>query len=93
MYAHPDKMISRAYGTWLRAPMRGSKTPNLGAKWLRNSTEGEGSWLKPSMNTPATELGKDKEGPKYMEVDEIITEVSGVDGGLCFIQRDQGEQT
>lgn len=84
MYAHPDKEISRAYGTWLRAPMRGAKNQNLGAKWLRNSTEGEGSWMKPSMATPSAERGKDKVEPKFMEVDGIITEVPGNDSTLNF---------
>lgn len=32
VYAHPDKEISRTYGTWLRAPMKGANNHNLGAK-------------------------------------------------------------
>lgn len=31
VYANPGKEIERAYGTWLRAPGRGTRNENLGA--------------------------------------------------------------
>ncbi|XP_074360434.1 uncharacterized protein LOC141700626 [Apium graveolens] len=67
VYAHPDKEIERMYGTWLRAPMRGAKNQNLGAKWLRIGTGGESSRVTPSMNSPTTESGTEMVGAKFME--------------------------
>ncbi|KAL8107203.1 hypothetical protein AgCh_023859 [Apium graveolens] len=32
VYAHPNKVVEKAYGTWLRAPMKGGKQQNLEAQ-------------------------------------------------------------
>lgn len=45
--------------------------------------------MKPSVNTPATEISRDKEGPKFMEVDGILRAKSGENGGIQFVQPDQ----
>ncbi|XP_074352060.1 uncharacterized protein At4g02000-like [Apium graveolens] len=40
VYANPDKVIEKTYGTWLRAPSRNVKN-NRGSRWLRNVNVGE----------------------------------------------------
>lgn len=42
LYAHPEKEVDWAYGTWLRAQGQGGKQ-GVGARWLRN-TDGGGRW-------------------------------------------------
>lgn len=85
VYAHPDKEISRAYGSWLRAPARGGKNLNIGSKWLRNGVDGSGAWKTPEMSSPAAAMGA-----RFMEIDGVIRDVSGEEGGISFVQRDKG---
>lgn len=40
VYANPDKLVEKPYGTWLRAPVKNSKNQNIGARWLRNGADG-----------------------------------------------------
>lgn len=85
MYAHPNKKITRAYRTWLRAPMRGTRNQNLGAKWLRNSTAGESSWEQSNRSTPAADRAR------FMEVDRLVTEIPGENSIICFVEKNQSD--
>lgn len=40
VYANPDKVIDRAYGSWLRAPTKNSNV-NVVSRWLRNVSDGQ----------------------------------------------------
>ncbi|KAL1823409.1 hypothetical protein ACET3Z_010187 [Daucus carota] len=86
VYANPEKDIMRAYGVWLRAPAKGVKNQNVGARWLRNEGEGSQTW-----NREASMQGGDRVVARFMEVDGKIGEVSGDDGGIRIVQRDQGD--
>ncbi|XP_017254540.1 uncharacterized protein LOC108224425 [Daucus carota subsp. sativus] len=81
VYANPDKTIERSYGTWLRAPVRGGKNQNIGARWIRNGGEGGQSWQSNSGADQAKNMGA-----RFMEVDGRITEISGEIGVIQFNQ-------
>lgn len=66
VYAHPDKEIPKAYGTWV---------------------EGSTSWTPPDVTSQATTRGE-----RFMEIDGVIRDVSGDEGGISFVQRDKGNK-
>lgn len=86
VYAHPDKVIDRAYGVWLRAPFKNAKS-NVGSRWLRNSSSGGGQW------TQTTVQGGASMEEKFMEVDGVISEISGSDEAFRVRQRDMGDRS
>lgn len=91
VYANSDKVIERSYGIWLRAPVRGGKSQNIGARWLRNGGEEGQSWRSNScgfQSTTAMNQGRDT-GERFMEIDGRITEITGE---TCAIQFSQGNQ-
>lgn len=45
VYANPDKVVEKAYGSWLRAPPKNMKI-NTTSRWLRNTGNGENSWVR-----------------------------------------------
>lgn len=93
VYANPGKKINKAYGVWLRAPNKSGKSPNIGAKWLRNSHDGGQSWSASKQNMDDT-TGSDGEAVTacFMETDDIISEIPGKDSGVRVIIRDQRDQ-
>lgn len=94
VYANPDKVIERAYGTWLRAPGKNAKDQNIGSRWLRNGVDGGQTWAttKNDTGSPTTGHGGAMVATRFMEVDGQVGEISGVDGGICFAQRNMGNK-
>lgn len=92
VYANPDKVIERAYGTWLRAPTKNEKNQNIGARWLRNGVDGHG-WGSNSSESKfsATDRQAQAMGERFMEIDGRVTENLGKEVAICFTQRDQGD--
>lgn len=45
VYVNPEKLVEKAYGVWLRAPARNTRN-NTGARWLKNTSEGNERWEK-----------------------------------------------
>lgn len=43
VYANPDKVIEKEYGTWLRTPAKNLKN-NTGSRWLHTVSDGEQMW-------------------------------------------------
>lgn len=43
VYAHPEKVVEKAYGAWLCAPSRNARN-NTGSRWLRATGEGNNTW-------------------------------------------------
>lgn len=85
VYANLDKVIDRAYGTWLRAPNKNMRTQNVGAKWLRSGNGDDHAWGTPEnkMNSSQAAHGGDSgEVTRFMEVDGIVREISG---GFCWL--------
>lgn len=91
VYADPDKEIVRAYGTWLRAPVRGINPQNSGAKWLRNSIEGGTGWSVSGdrRGTESTAYGGGKAADQPMEMDDGLNEILGDNGGIRIIRKGQ----
>lgn len=91
VYAHPDKEITRAYGTWLRAPGKTGRNMNVGAKWLRNGHEtGKGGEADiGSERTETTIHGRGNVDVRFMEVDGRITEITGEIGSINVVPRNQ----
>ncbi|XP_074337514.1 uncharacterized protein LOC141674712 [Apium graveolens] len=85
VYAHPDKVVEKAYGTWLRAPMKGGKQHNLGAKWLRNTA------VMTSTEDQKTEATSMQAGSnvvaKFMKIDGKICENHEETGGTWMANR------
>lgn len=89
VYANPDKVIERAYGTWLRAPLKMGKNQNIGARWLRNGADGGATWAAKSGGTSGSKTDEQTQrmGARFMEMDGYINEISGDNGAICFTQR------
>lgn len=49
VYANSDKVVEKAYGSWLRAPSRNVKN-NTGSRWLRTAGDGENPWSSAANN-------------------------------------------
>lgn len=56
VYANPDKVIEKAYGTWLRAPIKNMKNQNIGARWLRNGVDEGQMWATRNNTTSFTSV-------------------------------------
>lgn len=92
VYAHPEKEVEKAYGSWLRAPVRNAKM-NAGAKWLRNPA------MDRSTSTGYGGVSKFRSevvtradvGAKFVEVDGMIREKTGGQIGIKIIGREQGD--
>lgn len=89
VYANPDKIIERAYGTWLRVPIRNARNQNVGARWLRNGAGIDQGWNsgKGGVSSVNTGNGKPREVARFMELDRHISGITGDDGAICFKQR------
>lgn len=74
VYAHPEKIVEKAYGTWLRAPNKNMRN-NTGARWLINLGTGDGGWGS-SQNVPNTAHGDGKEDARFMEIDGVIRQAT-----------------
>ncbi|KAL8094867.1 hypothetical protein AgCh_036399 [Apium graveolens] len=85
VYDNPGKEIERAYGPWLRAPGKNSKTP-AGSRWLRNAEnenlEGENQGVDNvivDLKRRRTDSGsvRNDNGPDNMQTDglEIVEQV------------------
>lgn len=90
VYAHSDKEIDNAYGTWLRAPGRSTKNDNLGARWLRNDINGPWPTVDVHSSSSTTMRGGDEVVTQFINVDGTMREKLGDDGGVTIIQHDQG---
>lgn len=92
VYANSDKVIERAYGTWLRAPTRNERNQSIGARWLRNGMDGN-AWGSNSGESkfPTTDRQARAMGERFMEIDGRVTENLGKETAICFTQRDQGD--
>lgn len=93
VYANPDKVIDRAYGTWLRAPLRNARNQNIGARWLRNGGEGGQAWSPVGGATSSTVVqGGQQITARFMEIDGKMTEILGGEGAVCYVQRDHRDK-
>lgn len=91
VYANPEKIVERAYGVWLRAPTRNTKT-GVGARWLRNTNTGENQWEAHTAYSGTTTTNQDgeKTEARFMEVDGTFREISGNDDVVKIVTRNQG---
>lgn len=92
VYENPDKVIEKAYGVWLRAPTKNAAKLNTGAKWLRNTNDGGSQWMKTGTQASASMAGHGggQDQPRFMEVDGVIRENHGDNGGVAVMMRDSG---
>lgn len=64
---------------------------NTGSRWLQNMSDGNNAWASNNKFSGSTNVGKDGEGERYaarfMEVDGIVSEVSGDVDGVNVISR------
>lgn len=93
MYANPDKVVEKAYGPWLRAPMKNAKV-NTGARWLRNPVMANSSSMGfgdgPNFRSG---VAKNVESQTdFEEIDGIIREKKGMQSGITMVSRDQGDR-
>lgn len=86
VYAHPDKVVEKAYGTWLRAPMKGGKQQNLGAKWLRNTMGMSGTDDRKTESTSVQ--AENRVVAKFMEIDGKISENYAENEGIWLTNKD-----
>lgn len=85
VYANPDKIVARAYGTWLRAPSKNASM-NTVSRWLRNTGDGGNAWspdmpFSGSANTSTDGVGGNY-ATRFMEVDGVVTEINGDRDGI-----------
>lgn len=80
VYAHPEKTIVRAYGSWLRAPAKNASM-NMGSRWLRNVNDSSKVWDHKSFQSESSNSGhgteEDRYTAKFMEVDGTVREING----------------
>lgn len=90
MYENPDKVIEKSYGVWLCTPLKNATKFHARAKWLRNTSDGSSQWMKTStqgsMSTAGHGGGKDQ--ARFMEVDRVVRENQGDNGGVAIKMRD-----
>lgn len=86
VYANPGVEVPRAYGSWLRATGRNSRT-SAGSRWLRNG-EGGSSWSDTGGNTaiPATGSEMQQNATKNKE---LVTENLEDVGTITITARNQ----
>lgn len=94
-YANPNKIIEKAYGTWLRAPVQNGRNQNIGARWLKNGGDYGKSGIARTSTT--TGSGDDDGGARvaarFMEVDGHVGEILGDDGRICYVSRGLGNKS
>lgn len=95
VYANPNKIVERSYGTWLRALVRGGKNQNIGVRWLRNGLDGGQNWNSKSSGAgSSTNVAPTSDtGTRFMELDGQVTEIVGEMGAIYFSHRNQGIQS
>lgn len=94
VYANSEKTVERAYGVWLRAPNKSAKTQNIGAKWLRNGSDGAQTWQSGSMVETSDGQGSRTREANFTEEDGVVREKSGVTDMVRVtdrITRDRGD--
>lgn len=93
VYANPEKEFERASGAWLRAPNRNAANKNIGARWLRNGSDGGNVWLTngDGASSTADVHGGEMTRASFMEIDGMMREISGGDGGIQVLERNQEE--
>lgn len=88
VYENPEKEIERAYGVWLRAQNRNSKS-GIVARWLRSS-DGGGKWSENSGDTGSqSKSSKEKEAERFVENDGLVREKNGDQGAVVVAPRNQ----
>lgn len=90
LYANPDKVVEKVYGVWLRAPSKNAEKLNTGARWLRNTGGVSNTWMKgDGCGTPSSVNQDGGQGQtKFMEVDGVVRENLGDQGGIAVKGRD-----
>lgn len=90
VYANPNKVIEKAYGTWLRASMKNVKNQNIGVRWLKNGMDGEQFWAAKHGTTsfPGDDYGGKEVTARFMEVDGQISEITGDKAVIRFVSQD-----
>ncbi|XP_074336020.1 uncharacterized protein LOC141673185 [Apium graveolens] len=96
VYANPEKLIEKAYGTWLRAPSRNARN-NAGARWIRNARNGNGMWGKQGSQSNRNEgstaaHGADQEKERFMEIEDVIREKNAEEEEIRVKSRDCSNQ-
>ncbi|KAL8127393.1 hypothetical protein AgCh_014346 [Apium graveolens] len=93
-YANPDKVIDKAYGVWLRAPMGNMKNQNIGSRWLRNGDDMSQGWTSRGDKIKGTDDGHGgvTEATRFIEVDGRVGEIPGAEGGIRYVSRDLGSK-
>lgn len=91
VYANPDKEITRAYGTWLRAPGKNDKRMDVGAKWLRSDGDGRKKWEEGTSGNrdETTVQGSGMMQARFMEVDGVVSEIQGENGAITVTPKNQ----
>lgn len=90
VYAHPEKEVERAYGTWLRAQNRGGKQ-GVGARWLR-STDTGGRWAEAGgvAGNQGTGGNSSGEAARFKEIEKMVRENKGDNFAVVITPRNQG---
>lgn len=86
VYDNPGKEIERAYGPWLRAPGKNSKTP-AGSRWLRNA-ENESRWKNGEGSSRPAPTG-DGGGASFKGYGTVVTVNQGDVGKITVISKNQ----
>lgn len=85
VYANSDKVIDRAYGSWLRAPPKMSKQ-TAGSRWLRSAGTYEYTGSKEQglgeSSVAVHGGGSSTEQGRFMEVEGVMREIEGDTGGI-----------
>lgn len=90
VYAHPEKMVEKAYGAWLRAPNKNAKN-NTGARWIRNMGDKDGAWGQNQNKAKITVHGGEKVEERFMEIDGSIRQATVDTEGIRIQSRENRE--
>lgn len=92
VYANPEKLIDKAYGTWLRAPNKNVKA-NTGSRWIRNAGGGKDAWGNQTQKGEGSGgHGANREEARFMEADGKVREIGGELVEIYVKSRDLIEQ-
>lgn len=92
VYANPNKLDEKAYGTWLRAPSRNARS-NTGSRWIRNVVGGKDSWGSHTWQGEASNIQCTTQGDaRFMDVDGKNREIDGRGDEIIIKTREMGEQ-
>lgn len=99
IYANPEKLVDKAYGSWLRAPGRGTRN-NAGARWIRNAGGGRDTWgYQKQQGEASTE--EFKEGYKESDTENVVIDSKrkrvnnvkpGENNSLSMVQAKENQQ-